>query len=149
MSPAGSLTVEGDERAQIRAVAASWIRFYNECVRVALLPPENVRFVCENFVIKPGETGGGRDMSISTSIIWGVEGYRMGRSDEFRKHKRGAVIKKPPMVLQFANQATTYATNQRLRDWGVWVVGREHERSAWRHIALFLARYRQQHKGAM
>lgn len=140
----GSATVTGDERTQIREVSELWLAFYRQCVRSACLPPGQVRFVCENFIIKPGQTGGGKDMSISTSIIWGVEGYRMGRADEWKEHRRGKLVM-PPMVLQLANQASTYATNQRLKDWNLWVKGREHERSAWRHVALYLARYKQQH----
>lgn len=71
----------------------------------------------------------------------------MGRAEQFAEMKRGAKVMRPPMILQPAGQAATYATNARLRYWGLWVVGREHERSAWRHVALFLSRYIQQHGG--
>ena len=137
---AGSTTITGDERTQIREVASLWGSFYSACVRNACLPPERIWPVFEDFIIRPGETGGGKEMSISTSIIWGFEGYRIGRRDEWREHKRGP-IHMPQLVLQPAGQASTYATNPRLKDWDCWVVGREHERSAYRHMALFISRY--------
>lgn len=143
----GSSTITGDERAQIRAVSALWKDFYSACVVSACLPPQRVWFVMEDFVLRPGETGGGREMGISTAIIWGVEGYRLGQADEWARHKRGN-LHIPPMILQPAGQAKGYATNKRLRIWDFWVVGREHERSACQHIAYFLKRYMQQnHNG--
>jgi hypothetical protein len=49
------------------------------------------------------------------------------------------------MILQLASQAKSVATNARMKDWGIWVVGREHERSAWAHIACFLKKYMAAH----
>jgi hypothetical protein len=143
---AGSTTVEGSERQQIREIANWWQSFYRQCVTSALLPPDRIWFVCEDFVLKPGETAGGRDATSPLSLIWGVEGYRMGRSDEWFESKRGQKRDRvmPPMILQMAGQAKSYATKARLRDWDLWVVGREHERSAWAHVALFLSRLKQQ-----
>lgn len=139
---AGSTTIEGDEREQIKKVVSLWSSFYRQSVERALLPPENVFFVCEDFIPKPGQTGGGKDMSISISVIWGVEGYRMGRADEWAGRRKGKPYC-PPMILQLASQASTFATDKRLREWGLWVKGRDHERSAHRHMAMFLAKYKQ------
>lgn len=141
---AGSTTVTGDERTQIREIASLWQSFYSACVRSALLPPDRIWLVMEDFILKPGETAGGKDATISLSLIWGLEGYRMGQEDQFKLLKRGAISKRPPMILQMAGQAKSYATGQRLKDWDVWIVGREHERSAWSHIAYFLQKYKQQ-----
>lgn len=41
--------------------------------------------------------------------------------------------------LQMPSTAMTYATNQRLRDWGAWVVGSEHARDAVRHLCAKLS----------
>lgn len=48
----------------------------------------------------------------------------------------------PKIELQQASDAMGYATNDRLRHWGVWVPGsqREHERDARRHLLLCAAR---------
>lgn len=40
---------------------------------------------------------------------------------------------------QQPSAAMTYATNQRLRDWGAWVVGSEHARDAVRHLCVKLS----------
>src|SRR5215831_8075482 len=143
---AGSTTVTGDARAQIRAIVKLWHVFYNDCVRVRCLPPTHVWFVMEDFIYKPGTVYGGDSSEISTAIIWGVEGYRMGQRDEWDKLKRGnKEIHIPDMILQTAGEAKSYATNERMKEFGVWVRGREHERSAWAHVATFLARYIKQH----
>jgi hypothetical protein len=136
----GSTTIIGDERTQIAEMSSLWSDFYNACVRSACLPPQNVWLVVEDFILKPGETAGGKDATSPIALIWGLEGYRMGRLYEFQQHKRGPAHM-PEMVLQLAGQAKTVATNARMKDWGIWVVGREHERSAWAHVACFLKKY--------
>ena len=140
----GSTTITGDERTQIREMATLWSDFYSACVRSACLPIDHVWLVVEDFVLKPGETSGGRDSIAPVPLIWGLEGYRMGRLDEWQQHKRGPAAM-PPMILQLASQAKSVATNARMKDWGIWVVGREHERSAWAHIACFLKKYMAAH----
>jgi len=142
----GSTTIDGDARSQIRQIVKLWQGFYRECVFVKQLPPENVWFVMEDFIYKPGTIYGGESSEISTQIIWGVEGYRMGTKDEWSKHKRGAfATHMPDMILQTAGEAKGYCTNDRMKEFGIWVRGREHERSAWAHIATFVARYIKQH----
>lgn len=141
---AGSATINGDPRTQIREIAAIWQAFYRACVNDALLPPDKVFIVMEDFVYKPGTVYGGDDSKISTALIWGLEGYRMGRRDEWSESHRGSPVM-PTMFLQTASQAKSHVTNARLKEWGLWVVGRDHERSAWQHVGHFLARYIQQH----
>ena len=142
----GSTTISGDPRDQIREIAVKWQGFYNACVRSQQLPPSHVWFVMEDFIYKPGTIYGGESSEISTAIIWGVEGYRMGTKDEWLKHRRGAfAMHMPDMILQTAGEAKGYATNDRMKEFGIWVRGREHERSAWAHVATFVARYIKQH----
>lgn len=140
----GSATVVGSEREQITEISGIWSSFYRACVKDALLPPENIWLVCENFVMIPGQTSGGEDSTRPLGILWGVEGYRMGRRDEWKIAHPRDKAHMPPMILQMAGQASTHATNSRLKEWGLWIVGREHERSAARHLALFLSKYKQQ-----
>lgn len=141
---AGSATVTGDERQQIREVTEIWRSFYSACVRSALLPPDHVWLVFEDFIMRPGQTAGGRDSTIPLALIWGIEGYRMGRADEWSENNRGP-LHVPSLVLQTAGQASSFATAERLKEWDLWVRGREHERSAWKHVALFVQRYMNQH----
>jgi len=142
----GSTTIKGDARYQIREIARMWQAFYTVCVRTGQLPPENVWLVMEDFIYKPGTVYGGDSSEISTAIIWGVEGYRLGTKDEWTKHRRGAfATSMPDVILQTAGEAKGFCTNERMKEFGIWVRGKEHERSAWAHIATFLARYIQQH----
>jgi hypothetical protein len=143
---AGSATVTGSEREQIREITSWWAAFYRQCIRSALLPPDRVWIAMEDFVLKPGDTAGGRDATSPLALIWGFEGYRMGRADEWYENKRGQnrQVAMPPMITQMAGQAKSYATKTRIREWDLWVVGKEHERSAWAHVALLLKRIQQQ-----
>lgn len=136
---AGGATITGDQRTQIRGIVDLWQGFYHESV-AKFIPPDQVWYVCEDYILKPGETAGGGESTISAELIWGVEGYRMGQAAQARKYRRGLVVM-PDMVLQMAGQAKSYATGRRLKEWDCWTVGKEHERSAWAHIAFFLKRY--------
>lgn len=142
-SESGSCTIEGDERSQIRAITTVWAAFYRACVTSALLPPERVWFVCEDFIYTGSNTYSGDSAKISTALIWGIEGYRMGRADEYLEQARGRnrKVHVPSMMLQTASQAKTFATNARLKEWDCWIVGRDHERSAFQHVAYFLKKY--------
>jgi hypothetical protein len=145
----GSTTVTGDERTQIREVATLWQSFFSGCVRSALLPPERVWFVCEDYIYAPGVNYEGDSAKISTALIWGIEGYRMGRADEFRVGRGRKQVHVPTMILQPAGMAKSYATKERLKEWGMWERGhggkREHEFSALQHLVFFLHRYSIQH----
>lgn len=134
----GSTTVIGDEYAQIKIIAGLWQSFLRDCVRNHFMEPEQVEFVCEDFV--PNLRGiTGKEITSPERICWGVEGYRMGMADQFKLGRRGKQVYCPPQILQMPSQAKTFATNKRMREWGLWVVGREHERSAWAHLAYRLA----------
>src|SRR4051794_15142811 len=84
----GSATVTGDEYAQIERIADLWTSFYRDCVNTRLLDPTKVEFVSEDFVQRPGGSGG-KEGNSPLRILWGVEGYRMGRAAEF-KGRRGS-----------------------------------------------------------
>jgi hypothetical protein len=138
----GSTTVDGNPRKQIREIASLWSAFYRTCVKSACLPEDRVFYVCENYIYAPGVNYEGESAMISTALIWGVEGYRMGRGDEWKlSHPRGRKVL-PPMILQTASEAKSYATSARLKEWDCWVVGREHERSAYQHMAYFLKSFK-------
>ena len=140
----GSYTVTGDIRHQIRSISMQWRKFYNECVKHERLSPEQVWYVCEDFIYTGGNYQGD-SAKMSTALIWGIEGYRMGRADQWAAgHGRRQIIV-PQVVLQTAGDANAFAKDVRLREWGLWIRGKEHERSAWRHAALFLAKYQRQH----
>jgi len=136
-----SATVEGDEYEQIKIITEFWVKFYRECVFEGCMPPESVEFVCEDFIQRPGGSGGKEGQS-PIRVMWGVEGYRMGRADEYKGRKVNAKAKilAPRMILQTPSDAAAFGRSERLKDWGCWVKGREHERAAWKHVGLRVAR---------
>jgi hypothetical protein len=138
----GSATIEGDEYAQITAIADLWTSFYRRCIREGCMEPESVEFVSEDFVQRPGGSGGKEGQS-PIRILWGVEGYRMGRAAEFKGRKDSkAKVFAPRVILQHPSLGS-HVTSKRLREYGCWVVGREHERSAWKHIIVRLGKLQQ------
>jgi hypothetical protein len=139
----GSKTLSGSEESQIRQLAVQWMLFYRRCVEEHGLGPGDVELVCENFVPQPGKAHTEEGV-ISIRIIWGLIGYRMGAADEYDRGGWGPVAA-PQMVLQMAETASTFAKSDRLRKWGCWVRGKEHERSAWKHICARLSHLRKLH----
>jgi hypothetical protein len=53
----------------------------------------------------------------------------LGRLEESGLFEGGGV------AWQLASPAKRFATDARLRKWGVWVRGSDHQRDAWRHVA--------------
>jgi hypothetical protein len=139
----GSTTIEGEEHDQIEAIFEVWARFYATCVHVGCLDPTEVEFVSEDFVQRPGSSGG-KEGNSPIRVMWGVEGYRMGRAAEFKGRKKSkSRVHAPRMILQMPGDASSFGTSARLKEWDCWVVGREHERSAWKHIGLRVAKVQQ------
>jgi hypothetical protein len=135
----GSVTTEGSERKQIREICTLWNSFFEAC-RDEGIWHDRIWFICEDFVYTGSNTYSGDSAKISTSLIWGIEGYRMGMSDQLDGEM-------PSMILQTASEAKTYATPARLKEWDCWVRGRDHERSAHQHLAFFLRKYQIQRLG--
>lgn len=46
------------------------------------------------------------------------------------------IVRQDMLFFQQPSEAMTYATNERLKAWGVWTVGADHGRDATRHLAL-------------
>lgn len=62
---------------------------------------------------------------------------------EMRKLNRGIEL-----VYQSPSEAKAYVTNDRLRHWGLWIVGKDHERDAMRHMLLAITKSKPQQYGA-
>lgn len=131
-----SLTLEGGELQQSLEIVRQYQLFKRQCVNEGLLPPDAVELVMEDFQLRPGRHAGNEGLS-PHAIIWCVTGMRHGMAKGFEmgRNKKAHL---GSLILQQPSDAKGYATGKRLRDWGVWVKGKEHERSAWQHIALRL-----------
>jgi ribosomal protein S11 len=86
----------------------------------------------EDFVLWPGEKPG-KSTTVPERIAWGFEGYRMAMADSYRKSlpKHYNAI-----VWQKSGAAYRFKQRQLLTKADAWIVGREHERSAFSHMIL-------------
>jgi hypothetical protein len=130
----GSCTVDGREEDQIRELALLWRAWLRRCVAKHCMPEDSVELVIEDFQMRKGDWAEGTDIILPVRVTWGLIGYRLGQVDEYERGGWGPALA-PRVILQQPSQASTYATDDRLKRWGLWVRGREHERSAWRHVA--------------
>jgi hypothetical protein len=99
--------------------------------------PNGGTVVVEDFVLDKGRASGSRDLlapvrltaGLRVELAWlagmgGLEGEGSGWRIE----------------LQSAADAKSVVTNKRLRSWGFWVRGSDHERDAVRHALLYVRR---------
>ena len=127
-----SATITGPEEEQIRELYRQWLLFKQKAVNVCLLDPVDVELVVEDFVLRGGQTSGGRAGTSPERIAWGLLGYRMGRHDQWRATHRLAHFS--PVIWQQPGQAARYWNKSILQDADAWVKGRPHERSAYGHM---------------
>lgn len=111
-------TITGDTSAQIRQLAMLFNKFRNEVARKGL----EAELVIEDFILRPGAHGGGEDGILSCRVGWGLWGWFMG--EQSLNH----VVWQAPAEALGSNR-------EQLQNWGLWIVGRDHERDACRHIA--------------
>lgn len=128
----GSETLTGSEAEQARALYHLWTKFKRKCVNVNLLDPDRVDLVIEDFVLFPGEKPG-KSTTVPERVAWCLEGYRMAMADSWRrslpKHYNEIIWQKSGAAHRFKNQEI-------LKKADAWVVGRDHERSAFSHMIL-------------
>ena len=130
----GSDTIEDpDWIAQAREIVRRWTAFRVECARAGL----PAYFVCEDFLLtrfKSSDRSGLYPVWVAAAIA----GYRNGLADGYELGGFGPAAR-VEIFWQLPSQAQGYAIDERLKRWGLWVKGREHERDAWRHFAFFVA----------
>lgn len=145
----GSTTFEGDERKQIMDLAALWAEFYRLCTTERGMSAQDVELVFEDFTLRPGSHGGGKDGTSPERITWGFEGFRMGAHYQWIKTHKKTPAWMPAIIWQTPGDSAAFGkpiggkSQHKLKEWGVWIVGREHERSAWSHVALRIGKIQQ------
>ena len=128
----GSMTITGSEPEQIRALSILWSHFKRRAVNNHMMPPDTVDLVIEDFVLFPGEKPG-RATTTPERIAWGFEGYRMAQSDGWRKKWPKHYT---PVTWQKSGAAHRFKQRDILTRADAWVVGKDHERSAFAHMIL-------------
>jgi len=133
---ADSITIQGEEATQIRTLYHIWTDFKKFCVHTALLDPESVDLVVEDFVLFPGEKPG-RATTTPERIAWGLEGYRMAQYDMYRDRGRSLPKHYSPIIWQKSAAAHRFKSDRPLMELaGCWIRGKDHERSAFAHMIL-------------
>jgi|SRR5215472_6362250 len=131
-----STTVTGEEREQIRELYRLWTYFKRRCVHVNQLEPEQIDLVIEDFVLFPGEKPG-RDTTWPERVAWGFEGYRMAMYDRHRPHASPPLRHITHARWQKSSAASRFFKDRKLMtEAGVWIRGKDHERSAFGHMIL-------------
>jgi len=121
----GSETITGHWTEQAEALAAMWRLFKHEMDEVRGVP---TWLIVEDFILTKFKSSD-RTGLYPVWIAGCMYGHLATRREQF--------------IWQMPS-AMTFATDQRLKDWGLWVKGRVHERAANRHFAFFVADKKQQ-----
>lgn len=120
----GSATIKDvDWLSQAMVISRDWTTFAEDC-RARHTP---AYLVCEDFILtrfKSSDRSGLYPVWVAAAL----SGHLAGLSGTEQR-----------IIWQQPSAAKGYATDARLRDWGIWIVGKEHERDAWRHFAHFVA----------
>lgn len=127
-----SRTLVGPERDQIRQLYHMWTKFKREAVQIGRMEPDQIDLVIEDFVLFPGEKPG-KSTTTPERIAWGMEGYRMAMSDSYR---RSLPKHYNEIIWQKAGAAHRFKSQEILKQANAWVVGKQHERSAFSHMIL-------------
>lgn len=112
-----TLEVEGDFLMQARKLCAVWHSF------LAMAGQEGAEplLVVESFILRPGKASADPAQLMPVRIAAALE----------------ALVPVVP-EYQTPSMAKGYATDERLREWGLWKAGSAHERDAIRHLAYKL-----------
>jgi len=129
----GSATLTGHWQVQMRELSELWFDFRRQC-RKAGLPSF---LAMEDFILtrmKSSDRKGLYPVWVGAAMY----GYRAGLAAGFESGGFGKA-ETPEVHWVQPSDHMTYATDERLKRWGLWVPGREHERDAWRILAFFVA----------
>lgn len=132
----GTTTVKGYDVNQVRTIWRLWQDFQLACAK-ARIPYE---LIIEDFILtrlKSSDRSGLSPVRITSMLM----GYRYGLADGYESAGFGPAQTLEP-IYQQPSDAFSYATNDRLRQWGIWIPGaaHEHEREALSHLCLRLSR---------
>lgn len=116
----GSNTITGHWTEQAEALAAMWRLFKHEMHEVRGVPSY---LIVEDFILTKFKS------SDRTGLypVW-IAGCMYGH----------LALERERFIWQMPS-AMTFATDERLKEWGLWVKGKVHERAANRHFAFFVA----------
>lgn len=115
-----SLEVPGDYLQQSKAIASLMNAFMYKANVENGIPLYNIHYAIEDFVLRRKAEGGATGNLTSCWVAAGAVAIFGSEAN---------------VKWRQASQAKTYATDARLKLWGLWSIGSAHERDAWRHLA--------------
>lgn len=130
-----SQTISGHWSTQAVTIAENFSRFRVLCGREF---PQAIPayLVMEDFILTRFASSE-REGIYPAWIGGAVHGYRLGMARAYEKGGWGPAAE-IGVTWQQPSEAMTFATDERLKSWGFWVRGKEHERDAFRHLAYFV-----------
>jgi hypothetical protein len=128
-----SVEVKGDWLHQATMLATMMVRFQYRANVEHSIPMPNIHFAIEDYVLRLPATNknlapvwvAASTVALYTSIVRmspGDTGFEIGDRIE-------------EITWQQPSQIKRFASNDRLKLWGLYTTGSEHERDAWRHVA--------------
>lgn len=111
-----------------RQLHAAWLSFLFRAVNELSIPVPNVYLAIEDFQLRQ-RSANLSPVEVTHAFYMSLMGIN-GTWPSMNMSPEGRIRTQP------ASEAKTYATDARLRDWGVWSIGKEHGRDATRHLAL-------------
>lgn len=123
----GSTTIEGSERQQTNQLFTLFTKFATDHMGT------KIELVIEDFSLTPGPHTPGKEGISPVRYAWAFVGFLWGWEESV-----GNPGNKQKVIWQLPSNAMRYNTKKMLTNWNAWVVGREHERSAFAHVGARL-----------
>ncbi len=119
-----AVEVTGDYLEQARRLSQIFVGFSFAC-NEANIGVANRHLAIENFVLRRRQEGGATG---NLTSIWVAAAFACSISE----------LPASEVTWQMPSSAKALATDQRLKDWGLWIKGSTHKRDAARHFALLV-----------
>lgn len=117
---------------QAQILYAEFRRWKQLIVLDTKVEPDDVELVIEDFILMPGPHAGGKDGISPVRVAWAIAGIQQGIAISNRHHHISPIIWQPP-------SKQGQVSDERLKKLGLWVPGRDHERSAMKHLVARLS----------
>lgn len=112
-----------NELAGALEIADLFLGLRNDWIKRYKIPGQNIFFIYEDFILRPGKNHSSDRSGLSpVRIVAHIQGALSNKSVNY--------LPQQPALAKGS------FTNERLRRFGLWTVGKEHGRDATRHLAL-------------
>jgi hypothetical protein len=135
-----AIEVTGDWMEQACKIAGIIKRFVYRAHIEKEIPFDNIHIAIEDFVLRRrregGATGDLTSIWVAAGAIALYRGHALGQGPMMHTVDYETWDDADRFTWRQASQAKSFATNARLKLWGLYEPGSEHCKDAWRHVAL-------------